>query len=142
MSSPSELAAAGPRTRARAEEYRELLELILEGSRLHYDEPGAPRSDDQADLDLLTGDQRYAQGLVALAELGDLEAVAELADLISLVAQAGAAGDDSLRAAAWSAAAVAIGWGPTATHAAAKRLARQGDPGAASALRDAALTAR
>ena len=39
-----------------------------------------------ADLRLLAGDALYALGLSRLAEAGDLEAVAELADLISLSA--------------------------------------------------------
>ncbi len=39
------------------------------------------------DLALLAGDYLYARGLERLAALGDLEAVRELSDLISLVAQ-------------------------------------------------------
>ena len=46
----------------------------------------SPGMDD--DLRLLAGDALYALGLTRLAETGDLEAVAELADLISLCAQA------------------------------------------------------
>ena len=84
---PAQVAATGPRTRGRASEYEVLLEMILEGYRLHYDEPLVVRPDD-ADLALLLGDQLYALGLARLAELGDLEAVAELADVISLAAQA------------------------------------------------------
>ena len=48
---------------------------------------------DDPDLALLAGDRLYALGLARLAELGDLEAVAELADVISLAAQAQAEGD-------------------------------------------------
>ena len=40
------------------------------------------------DLQLLGGDAMYALGLARLADEGDLEAVAELADLISACAQA------------------------------------------------------
>ena len=40
-----------------------------------------------ADLALLAGDYLYALGLERLAALGDLEAVRELSDLISLSAQ-------------------------------------------------------
>ena len=54
---------------------------------LHYGEPRAFVGMD-ADLRLLAGDALYAQGLARLAEPGDLEAVAELADLISLCAWA------------------------------------------------------
>ncbi|MFZ1996557.1 MAG: hypothetical protein WAU75_20765, partial [Solirubrobacteraceae bacterium] len=69
-----------------------------------------------------------------LAELGDVDAVAELADLISLLAQAQAASDPRLADAVWQAGAAAIGWGPSSEHTAAKALARAGDPGAVTAL--------
>jgi hypothetical protein len=94
------------------------------------------------DLGLLLGDQLYALGLTRLAALGDLEAIAELADVISIVAQAHATGDGELAAAVWEAGAVAIGWGQSAAHASAKALARAQDPGAAAALRAAARAAR
>jgi hypothetical protein len=87
---------------------------------------------------LLLGDQLYAMGLARLAELGDLEAVAELADLISLVAQAQADHHDELAAAVWRAGAAAIGWGPSPEHAAAKELARAGESEAVAALMRAA----
>ena len=50
--------------------------------------PGACVQPDEPDLALLAGDRLYALGLERLAELGDLEAVAVLADVISLAAQA------------------------------------------------------
>lgn len=138
-----QLAAGGPRARGRERDYELLLEMILEGSLLHY---GAPRLVRRADPDLalLLGDQLYALGLARLAELGDLDAVAELADLISLVAQARAASDRALADAIWQAGAAAIGWGTTPAHTAAKTLARAGDARAAEALtgaRDAVLAA-
>src|SRR6201987_2978490 len=107
---PAQLAATGPRTRGREREYELLLEMILEGYRLHYAEPLVVRPDDP-DLALLLGDQLYALGLARLAALGDVEAVAELADVISLVAQAHSAADPELAGAAWEAGAVAGGWG-------------------------------
>lgn len=130
---PPQLAADGPRARGRRAEYELLLEMILEGSLLHY---GRPRVVDCADPDLalLLGDQLYALGLSRLAALGDLEAVAELADLISLLAQAQAGSDDRLAEAIWGAGAAAIGWGSGPEHQAAKALARTGDVGAAAAL--------
>jgi hypothetical protein len=136
-SHPARLAARGPRVAQRAGEYELLLEMIFEGSLLHY---GAPRAVDveDPDLALLLGDQLYALGLSRLAELGDLDAVAELADVISLLAQARAAGDEALADAVWEAGAVAIGWGPTPVHAAAKARARAGDGEAGAALRDSA----
>lgn len=130
---PPQLAASGPRAREHRDEYELLLEIILEGSLLHY---GSPRvvSCRDADLALLLGDQLYALGLSRLAALGDLEAVAELADVISLVAQAQAVDDRSLADAIWDAGAVAIGWGGGPSHEAAKELARAGDPRAREAL--------
>jgi hypothetical protein len=130
-------AAAGPRTAARRVDYERLLELILQGSHLHY----APSSL-EPDLALLLGDQLYALGLERLAEIGDLEAIAELADVISLVAQAQAAGDPALAQATWDAGGVAIGWGASGAHEQAKALARAGDPAAADALRGSASDAR
>ncbi|MGP0053412.1 MAG: hypothetical protein ACLPZR_31860 [Solirubrobacteraceae bacterium] len=134
-----QLAAAGPRTAGRARDYELLLEMILEGSLLHYGSPRVLRCEDP-DLALLLGDQLYALGLSRLAELGDLEAVSELADLISLEAQARSVFDDRLAQAVWMAGAAAIGWGPTPEHEAAKALARAHDDGAAEAL-DAARRA-
>jgi hypothetical protein len=134
---PPQLAASGPRASGREREYELLLEMILEGSRLHYGGPRIVRVQDP-DLALLLGDQLYALGLSRLAELGDLDAVSELADLISLVAQAHAASDPVLAEAVWEAGAVAVGWGASRDHEAAKVLARSEDRRAAAALRDAA----
>ncbi len=133
----SGLACAGPRVRGREKEYALLLEMIAEGSRLHYGSPRAVATDDP-DLALLLGDQLYALGLVRLAELDDIDAVAELADAISLVAQAHVASHPALAEAVWDAGAAAIGWGTSPAHEVAKDLARAGDRGAVAALRAAA----
>lgn len=137
---PAQIAASGPRAAAAPEEYELLLEMILEGSHLHYGPQRVVRTADP-DLALLIGDQLYAIGLARLAALADLTAVAELADVISLVAEAHVDSDPALAAAVWEAGAVAIGWGADERHAAAKELARTADPQAASALRDAATAA-
>jgi hypothetical protein len=131
--SPPRLAARGPRASADPAEYELLLEMILEGSLLHYGAPRVVRAEDP-DLALLLGDQLYALGLSRLADLGDLEAVGELADLISLLAQARAAANAPLADAIWEAGATAIGWGRTPQHEAAKTLARGGDRAAVAAL--------
>jgi hypothetical protein len=131
---PPQIGAEGPRARGRRSEYELLLEMILEGSLLHYGAPRVVRCADP-DLALLLGDQLYALGLSRLAALGDLEAVAELADLISLVAQAQAGSDERLAEAIWQAGAAAIGWGTTPEHESAKALARAGDDRATAALR-------
>ena len=133
----AELAASGPRAAGNEARYRELIADIAAGSRLHYGPPG-----EDPNFELLLGDQRYAQGLAKVAELGDLEATAELADLISLVAQAQAAGSLELADAIWEAGAVAVGWGTSDRHEAAKQLAREGGSGAAAALLEAARARR
>jgi hypothetical protein len=127
-------AAQGPRATGRESEYELLLELIIEGSRLHYGSPRVVHTDDP-DLALLLGDQLYALGLARLAALGDLEAVSELADVISLVAAAHAAADPELAEAIWQAGASAIGWGAGEDYALAKGLARDHHAGARDALR-------
>ena len=77
-----------------------VLEAVYEGYLLHYGEPRAFRGMD-ADLRLLAGDALYALGLSRLAEKGDLAAVAELSDLISLTAQAQAEGRTEDAESAW-----------------------------------------
>jgi hypothetical protein len=88
---------------ARAPEYAQLLADIAAGARLHYDDPG-----DDPDLALLQGDHLYARGLAQLAELGDLDAIGELAEAISRVAEARATGDRDRAAAAWAAGVAAV----------------------------------
>jgi hypothetical protein len=132
-----DLAAAGPRARGRAEDLALVVEAVHEGYLLHY---GTSRLFDtrDADLSLLAGDRLYAFGLARLAAIGDLEAVAELADVISLCAQAHAQDDPPLATAVWEAGAAAVGWGASAELAAAKAAARRGREGAEEALRAAA----
>jgi hypothetical protein len=62
------------------------LETIYEGYLCHYGRPRlfAPRDDETA---LLLGDYLYAHGLVRIANTGNVDAVAELAGLISLCAR-------------------------------------------------------
>jgi hypothetical protein len=65
-----------------AERYALGLETIYEGYLVHY---GRPRLFDPPDEEaaLLLGDYLYAHGLVRIAQLGDVEAIRELAELIS-----------------------------------------------------------
>ena len=79
-----------------------VLEAVYEGYLLHYGEPRAFVGMD-SDLRLLAGDALYAQGLAKLAEVGDMEAVSELADLISLCAWAESAGRRDVVKALWDA---------------------------------------
>jgi hypothetical protein len=91
------------------EEYRLGLETIYEGYLLHY---GRPRLFEPSDGDtaLLLGDYLYAHGLVRIAEQHVVQAVADLAELISICAQVRAEGrsDDGP---AWAASAALLGDG-------------------------------
>jgi hypothetical protein len=78
-----------------------VLEAVHEGYLLHYREPGGFRGMDD-DLALLAGDSLYALGLARLADEGDLEAVAMLADLITNCAKAHAEGDPVVADDLWS----------------------------------------
>jgi len=83
------------------------LETIYEGYLVHYGRSRlfAPADGDMA---LLLGDYLYAHGLVHVAETGDVAAVSDLAELISLCSQARAGGRDG-DAPAWAATASALG---------------------------------
>jgi hypothetical protein len=85
------------------------LETIYEGYLVHY---GTSRLFDAQDPDvaLLLGDYLYAHGLVRIAELGDVEAIRELAELIARCAHLRAEeapGDGEL----WAETAVRLGGG-------------------------------
>jgi hypothetical protein len=164
------LAASGPRAREATAEYTLLVEAIREGYLLHYETPRLIEGAD-GDLRLLAGDYLYALGLERLAARGDLDAVRELADLISLVAQVhaengdgsagtervaprsslkrvapvGAPSHDTLAStgALWLAATVAVGAGAAPGHQRAKEAVRRDAPDAADLLiASAAETAR
>jgi hypothetical protein len=102
------LAASGPRAAEAPEEYALLIEAIREGSLLHYD-TGRVVDPADPDLALLGGDRLYAIGLDRLAALGDVEAVATLADVISRVAQAHAEGEPVRAETAWDAGVRSVG---------------------------------
>jgi hypothetical protein len=93
---PSRFTSVTNRTRAF------VLEAVREAYELHY---GTPRAfaDLDDDLRLLGGDALYALGLSRLAQEGDLEAVAELADLITACARAHAVGEPVTAERAWAA---------------------------------------
>jgi hypothetical protein len=98
---------------------RFVVEAVYEGYLMHYGTPRAYRGMDE-DMRLLGGDALYALGLSRLAESGDLEAVAELADLISLTAQAHAQRRPDVAEELW--------------EASARALSSEGGPGARRAL--------
>jgi hypothetical protein len=91
------------------ERYALGIETIYEGYLLHYGKPRlfAPEDDDTA---LLLGDYLYAHGLVRIEEVGSVDAVSDLAELIALCAYLRAeriAGDGAV----WAATATALGGG-------------------------------
>jgi hypothetical protein len=134
------LVAEGPRAATAPAEYAILFESIREGYLLHYDRPRVVNGADE-DLALLAGDYLYARGLERLATMGDLEAVRELSDLISLVAQLHAARESPADAeegsgALWLASAVAVAAGPPPGHLDAKAALRDGEPDAPRELWD------
>jgi hypothetical protein len=131
------LAAGGSRVAATRDDVEIAVAAVEEGYRLHYARGRALPIDDP-DFALLAGDRMYALGLALLAEIGDLTAIAELADVISLSAQAHATGDDELAEAAWRLGVAAIAHGPVAGAADAKAAARAREAGAAATLRAAA----
>jgi len=119
------LAAAGPRARGAEGDYAFIVEAIREGYLLHYGEPRLIAGAED-DLALLAGDHLYALGLECLAGMGDLEAVRELADLISLSAQLHDDGDHEEAGALWLGAVTAVAAGGGEAHAAAKESLRAG----------------
>ena len=134
------LLAASERCREHAGEYALLVESILEGYLVHY---GRPRLVDPPDDDLrlLSGDYLYALGLSRLATLGDLEAVRELADLITLCAQAHAGPEPppaELPEAIWALGAIGLAGGPWPDGESAKLGLRERRPGAPAAALEAA----
>jgi len=138
------LVAGGPRATQAPTEYAILFESIREGYLLHYADARVVDGADD-DLALLAGDYLYARGLERLAALGDLAAVRELSDLISLVAQLHAANHASTNpddgsGALWLASATTVAAGPPEGHDDAKRALRDGSPGAGQALWEGALS--
>lgn len=135
------LAASGPRSAGRQEDVAFVVEAVHEGWRLHADDPSHPPRvvlTGDADLALLAGDRLYALGLARLAELGDLESVSILADVIALSARATAEGSPALAHAAFEAGAAAVGWGREGALEQAFSAALAGAGPAADELRAAA----
>jgi hypothetical protein len=120
------------------------IETIYEGYLLHYGRPRLFAPEDQ-DAALLLGDYLYAHGLVRIEEVGTVEAVSDLAELIALCAYLSAeriAADGPV----WAATASALGRGELEEGRSSLRLdsdpnplerlarARAGDAGVEAAL--------
>ncbi len=97
------------------------LETVYEGYLAHY---GRPRLFEPPDHDtaLLLGDYLYAHGLVRIAASGDVDAVRELAELISLCAHLRAQESDG-DGEAWVATATRLGTREPATDLVERALA-------------------
>ena len=106
------------------------LETIYEGYLMHYGRPRlfAPPDRDNA---LLLGDYLYAHGLVRVASFHEVDAVSDLAELISLCAQLRAGGLEG-DGAAWAASAALLG--RSRLGAAREALRLGGDPARLLAL--------
>jgi len=98
------------------------VETVYEGYLAHYGRPRlfAPVDDDTA---LLLGDYLYAHGLVRIAAAGNVDAVRELAELISRCAHLRADGKDG-DGDAWVETALRLGNGAAERSAVAAALAR------------------
>jgi hypothetical protein len=132
------LVASSERCRERAGDYALLVESILEGYLAHY-RAGRLVIPADADMRLLAGDYLYALGLARLAEIGDLEAVRELADVIALCAQAHASPDPGdAPAAVWMLGALGVAGGSWPAAEEAKRALREERPEAAAEALDVA----
>jgi len=135
------LVAAGPAAADDPAAYALVIESVREGYLLHYGEPRVIIGAD-ADLRLLAGDYLYAIGLEQLAGLGDLPAVRELSDLISIGAQLHADAPETRPARAgealWLASTLAIATGEPTGLEEAKFALRAGNPGAEKAAEAAA----
>ena len=111
------------------------LETIYEGYLVHYGSPRLFAAPDD-DTALLLGDYLYAHGLLRIASAGDVAAVADLSELISLCGQLraeDAEGDGPL----WSATAALLGAGST-LDGPRSALRLHGDPAALEAAARAA----
>jgi hypothetical protein len=122
------------------------IETIYEGYLLHY---GSPRlfAPEDGDTSLLLGDYLYAHGLVRIEQIGTVQAVNDLAELIALCAYLRAEGIPG-DGAVWAATATALGRGELDEARSSLRL--DNDPGplerharihAGDAAVDAALAA-
>jgi hypothetical protein len=88
------------------------LETVYEAYLVHYGKPRlfAPSGESER---ILLGDYLYAHGLVRIAAVGGVDAVATMAELISRCASLRAAGEDG-DGDAWVAAACSLGGAPSA----------------------------
>jgi hypothetical protein len=110
------------------EQYALAIESIYEGYLLHYARPRLFAPADR-DTSVLLGDYLYAHGLVRLSEHGNVTAVADLAELISLCTQLRAErADREGDWAVWAATAALLGSGDPRLEQARAALRLDCDP--------------
>ncbi|MQA72976.1 MAG: hypothetical protein GEU88_01250 [Solirubrobacterales bacterium] len=137
-----QLAARGERAAGAPHAYALIVESVREGYLLHYAGGRVVVGADR-DLALLAGDYLYALGLERLARLGDLDAVRELSDLITLSAQVHGEPDRGADRAArelsalWLASTLVVGAGADRRHERGKSALRAGDVSAAAMFGEA-----
>jgi hypothetical protein len=102
------------------------VETIYEGYLVHYGKPRLFAAPDP-DTALLLGDYLYAHGLVRVASFGEVDAVADLSELISLSSQLRAEDADG-DGALWAATAALLGRGGLEEPRAALRLRGEATP--------------
>jgi hypothetical protein len=102
------------------------IESIYEGYLLHY---GRPRLFSPTDRDgaILLGDYLYAHGLVRITDVGEVNAVERLAELLSLCAHLRAEGRGSEDGEAWASTVSSLGDGTADDEARRRALALHAD---------------
>jgi len=112
------------------------LETIYEGYLMHYGRPRLFAAEDR-DTQILLGDYLYAHGLVRIAETGDVQAVADLAALLSVCAQLRAdvaPGRPVPDGVVWAATLACLGGSEPGLPVARAELRDRGEPGALADL--------
>ena len=109
-----------------AERFALGIESIYEGYLLHY---GRPRLFAPADRDgaILLGDYLYAHGLVRVTDVGEVNAVERLAELLSLCAHLRAEGRGSEDGEAWATTVSSLGDGAADDETRQRALALHAD---------------
>ncbi len=129
------LVASGPRTSADPGAYAFVVEAVREGYLCHYEDSRVLERPD-SDLALLAGDLFYAIGISALAELGDVESVWILSELIRVSAELRSAGRRDDAEAMWVAANLALACGSDEQYERLAGALSAGDEGVRGALEE------
>jgi hypothetical protein len=110
------------------EAFADGVETIYEGYLVHHAPRGRVFAAPDREQALLLGDYLYATGLVQVCAAGDVEAIAALADLVSLAAHLRAEGGVIVDAELWLATARHLAGSRDETLFEAREALRNGDP--------------